>query len=135
VLLSTADLCPDVRPLQRAVRERAPGVPVLAVSSLRGEGVDEVRKLLTPGTTAVVLGSSGVGKSTLINTLLGEERLPVTEVRQRDRRGRHTTVQRCLVALPDGGLIIDTLGLRELVPWQGDEGLGRAFADIEELAA
>ncbi len=106
----------------------------IAVSAATGEGLETVRALLGPGRTAVVLGSSGVGKSTLINRLLGEERLPTAAVRDSDQRGRHTTTYRNLLCLPKGGVIIDTPGLRELLPVIDASALAEAFADLEALA-
>ena len=105
-----------------------------AISSLTGEGLDDVRALLAPGLTAVLLGSSGVGKSTLVNTLAGEELLATQEIRD-DGKGRHTTTHRELVQLPTGALMIDTPGIRELQLWVADDGIDEAFEDITELFA
>jgi ribosome biogenesis GTPase / thiamine phosphate phosphatase len=132
VLLTKSDL-DEVRPYQNRLAEIAPGVPVVAVSGLRGEGIDAVRSQLTRGTTGVLIGSSGVGKSTLINRLLGAAVLRTREV-HRGGQGRHTTSHRQLIRLPGGGLIIDTPGLREIQMWAGGDALSEAFADIEELA-
>ncbi|MGH7466978.1 MAG: ribosome small subunit-dependent GTPase A, partial [Longimicrobiales bacterium] len=115
------------------VERVAKGVPVHVISGRTGVGLDALQPYLQPGETIAVLGSSGVGKSTLINRLLGSERLRTGEVRD-DGRGRHTTTYRELVRLPGGALIIDTPGLRELQLWESEVGLQEAFTDIEELA-
>jgi ribosome biogenesis GTPase len=135
VLLTKADLCDDVEAHVYEVESVAIGVPVHAVSAPTGHGVDDVRSHLRPGLTAALLGSSGVGKSTLVNALVGEELLATREVREDDGHGRHTTTHRQLVLVPSGGLVLDTPGMRELQLWDADEGIGTAFADIEELAA
>jgi ribosome biogenesis GTPase len=109
-------------------------VPVHAVSAPQGDGVETVRSYVPPGRTAALLGSSGVGKSTLVNALVGEELLATKEIRE-DGRGRHTTTHRQLVPLPDGGLVLDTPGMRELQLWDAESGLESTFQDVEELAA
>jgi len=134
ILLSKADLCPDVEERRRETEAVAGGVPVHVVSSLHSDGIAPVRSYLGKGRTVVLLGSSGVGKSTLINRLLGEDRLPTAAVRASDDRGRHTTTHRELILLPDGGLVIDTPGLREIQLWAADEGLERTFDDVQSLA-
>jgi len=135
VVLTKADLCPDVAAAVAAVEAVAVGAPVLAISSLTGEGLDAVRGYLAAGRTAVMVGSSGVGKSTLLNALLGAERMVTQAIREDDGRGRHTTSHRELIALPGGGLLLDTPGMRELGLWDSDEGVAAAFEDIEALAA
>ena len=138
VVLTKVDLARD--PVEVAVAEAqleevAPGVSVVATSAVSGEGVDAVRGFLGAGRTVVLVGSSGVGKSTLANALLGEERLLVRAIREDDARGRHTTVGRQLVALPNGeGLLLDTPGLRELGLWDDGAGLDLAFADVAQAA-
>jgi ribosome biogenesis GTPase len=131
VVLTKLDLCDDVT-LVADAEGVAMGVPVVAVSNVTGEGLDALDAFLPVAQTIVLLGSSGVGKSTLVNRLLGEERLVTADVR-RDGRGRHTTQHRELIPLPRGALLIDTPGLRELQLWQGD--VDEAFADVVELAA
>lgn len=135
VLLTKADLCEEVPARVAEIEAIAPGVPVHAVSSLRREGLEAVRSYLLPGRTVALLGSSGAGKSTLINALLDEERLRTREVRVSDGKGRHTTSWRELILLPEGGLVIDTPGMRELSLWQAGEGLPATFEDVEALAA
>jgi ribosome biogenesis GTPase len=134
VLLTKSDLVADPSPAIAEVADVATGVPVHAVSTLTGTGLDEVRAEIGPGTTAALLGSSGVGKSTLVNALVGEELLATQEVRA-DGRGRHTTTRRELIRLPDGGLVIDTPGMRELQLWVADHGLEEAFDDVTSLFA
>jgi ribosome biogenesis GTPase / thiamine phosphate phosphatase len=131
VVLTKADLAPDVAEAVLAVETVAIGVPVHAVSNLTGEGLEALDTYLRPGRTVVLLGSSGVGKSTLLNRLADEEVMLTREVAA-DGTGRHTTTHRELVRLPGGGLVIDTPGLRELQFWEGD--LSAAFEDIETLA-
>lgn len=134
VLLTKADLHAAPEAAAAEVGRIAFGVPVYALSARTGEGLDAVRELLRPGVTAALLGSSGVGKSTLVNALVGEELLATQAIRE-DGRGRHTTTRRELVVLPGGGLVIDTPGLRELQLWEADEGLAEAFEDVAEVAA
>ncbi|HEX6041265.1 ribosome small subunit-dependent GTPase A [Longimicrobium sp.] len=134
VLLTKADLAMDADAAARAVRAVAPGVDVAAVSSVTGDGLDALGRWLRPGRTAVLLGSSGVGKSTLANRLMGGEVLRTGAVRE-DGKGRHTTTHRQLLTLASGALLIDTPGMRELQLWSADTGLDAAFADVEALAA
>lgn len=135
VLVAKADLAGDVDPYVAEAASASPGADVLAVSAIDGRGVDDVTARLAPGVTAAFVGSSGVGKSTLVNRLLGEERLAVREVRAHDDRGVHTTTSRQLIELPSGASVIDTPGMRELLPWDAAAGLTAAFADVAELAA
>ncbi len=116
------------------VEEIAFGVEVVATSSVTGEGLERLQAILLPDKTGVFVGSSGVGKSSLINLLTGEERQKVTETRKQDGKGRHTTTLSVYLPLPEGGGIIDTPGMRELQVWSSAESLGSAFEDIEELA-
>jgi ribosome biogenesis GTPase len=133
VVLTKTDRCADVEGHVVAVVAIAPGVPVVAISAITGDGMAALAEHLGPGRTAAVLGSSGVGKSTLVNALLGRDALETAEVRA-DDRGRHTTTHRELVPLPGGACIVDTPGMRELGLLDGGEGLGEAFADIDEIA-
>jgi ribosome biogenesis GTPase / thiamine phosphate phosphatase len=134
VVLTKADVCIDVEAKKRAMEEAANGVPVLITSAATGEGVEALDKYLSPGRTVALLGSSGTGKSTLVNRLLGHDRQRTLAVREGDDRGRHTTTHRELIPLPSGGLVIDTPGLREIQLWAGEESLGEAFSDIAAFA-
>jgi len=134
VLLTKADLCDEVEERVREVGNSAPGVPVHALSVQAGQGLEELEPYLAPGRTLALLGSSGVGKSTLLNHLLGEDAQRVQEVRGMDDHGRHTTTHRELFLLPGGAWIIDTPGMRELQLWHADEGLAGAFPEIDALA-
>ncbi len=135
VVLNKADLVAgEVGDRRRAVEGVAPGVDVLATSCATGLGLEAIRPILAPAETVALLGSSGVGKSSLINSLLGRRAMSTGAVRAGDDRGRHTTTHRQLIALADGALLIDNPGIRELVPWSGGDGLGGAFEDIRTLA-
>ena len=134
VVLNKADLCADTEGAVLEVEAIAPGVPVHAVSALDGRGLDAIRSAIGPGTTAALLGSSGVGKSTLINRLVGSADLRVGEVRPQNGRGRHVTTWRELVMVPGGGVVIDTPGMRELQLWADRGSLDNTFEDIAELA-
>ena len=135
IILSKADLSDSVEERIREVERIALGTPVHAISAKREEGLEPLNQYLGFGLSIAFLGSSGVGKSTLINRLLGEERQKVREVREEDSKGRHTTTHRELIVLPQGGLLIDTPGMRELQLWDASEGLTDSFSDVEELAA
>jgi ribosome biogenesis GTPase / thiamine phosphate phosphatase len=132
IVLNKADLATDLEGAVAETESVAFGVPVHVVTAVAGEGVEVLNPYLAGAKTGVLLGSSGVGKSTLINALLGEGRLATGDVRS-DGRGRHTTSHRELLVLPEGGVLIDTPGLRELQLWETDDGLDKAFADIAEL--
>ena len=134
IVLSKADLCNEVAERLAEVKEIALGVPVHVISSLTGEGVDQLVSYLQVGKTVAMLGSSGAGKSTMLNYFYGQEVQKVQAVRQGDDRGRHTTTARELVVLPQGGLIIDTPGMRELQLWGSECGLMDSFGDVEELS-
>jgi ribosome biogenesis GTPase len=131
VVLTKLDLCDDFSKLGEA-EQVAIGVPVVAVSNVTGEGIDEVRALLRPARTVALLGSSGAGKSTLVNSLAGRTLMPTGDLRN-DGRGRHTTRHRQLLVLRGGAILVDTPGLRELQIWEGD--VDSAFSDIADLAA
>lgn len=134
VILSKSDLCDDLDEKVAQVQSIAVGVPIHVISSIQQQGLEALSLYLVHGQTVALLGSSGVGKSTLINTLLGKEVQRVHEVRENDARGRHTTTNRELFLLPEGGIIIDTPGMRELHFWEGDHGFDTTFTDIQELA-
>jgi ribosome biogenesis GTPase len=136
IVLTKADRLDDPWSLVAEVESVALGVPVHVVSAFTGQGCDALRARIQPGATAVLLGSSGVGKSTLVNRWLGEEVMATQETREDDDEGRHTTTRRQLLVLPGGGLVIDTPGLRELQLWDvGATSLDATFSDVEELAA
>lgn len=134
IVLTKADRCADVAEGVATIEAVAFGVPVLAVSALTGEGMDELKARLVPGKTAALVGSSGVGKSTLVNALAGRDVMATREIREDDARGRHTTTHRELILLPSGALVLDTPGMRELGLWESDEGVSTTFADIAALA-
>jgi ribosome biogenesis GTPase len=135
IVLTKADRFDDPWEMVAEVEAVALGVPVHVVSAVTGQGCDALRARLQPGATAVLLGSSGVGKSTLVNRWAGRELMATKETRVDDDEGRHTTTHRELILLPGGGIVIDTPGLRELQLWDvGEEALGETFSDVEELA-
>ncbi|MGW5473965.1 ribosome small subunit-dependent GTPase A [Streptomyces chartreusis] len=137
VVLTKADLVPDAVTLAYLVQDvetTAPGVPVLTASATQGEGLD-VLSAVVGGGTSVLLGQSGAGKSTLANALLGEDVMEVQAARDVDGKGRHTTTTRNLLALPGGGVLIDTPGLRGVGLWDAEVGVGQVFSEIEELSA
>ena len=134
IVLNKLDLCPDPDSYIRNAEDIAVGVPVHAVSATENIGITEIRKYITPGQTAALLGSSGVGKSALINALLGSEKQVTNETRTIDGKGRHTTTHRELILLPGGGLVMDTPGMREIQMWGNETDLQDSFDDIESLA-
>ena len=134
VLLTKADLCDDLPAKLALVEGVAAGVDIITASALERGGCQSIAPYLIEGSTLAFVGSSGVGKSTLINALLGEDRQKTNGLRS-DDKGRHTTTRRELIALPGGVTVIDTPGMRELGMWDAGEGLSAAFADIEALAA
>lgn len=135
IILSKADLCENIEEKIEETEAVAFGVPIHVVSKADEEGFEALKGYFTKNKTVALLGSSGVGKSTLINRLYGDDIQTVNEIREDDDRGRHTTTHREMVLLPDGGIVIDTPGMRELQLWNSEEGLGHSFSDVEELAA
>jgi ribosome biogenesis GTPase / thiamine phosphate phosphatase len=134
VVLTKADLCDDPLALLLEAEQVAVGVPAHVVSNVTGEGLDELAPYLGPAKTVALLGSSGVGKSSLLNRLLDDE-VQATKELAEDGTGRHTTTARQLFRLPGGALFVDTPGLREVQLWSADDGIHEAFADVDELAA
>jgi ribosome biogenesis GTPase / thiamine phosphate phosphatase len=134
IVLNKTDLADNVEETVQGLASIAGTIPIIVMSAVRDEGIDKLLEFLPYGSTGAMLGPSGVGKSTIINHLLGQNRFETGEVRESDRKGRHTTSHRELVVLPGGGLLIDSPGMRELQLWGGEEGVHDAFADIDALA-
>ena len=130
VVLTKIDLCDDIYSKFRAADSVGNGVDILGISAVTNEGFEDVMSYISDGKTVALLGSSGVGKSTLINWLTGRETLETREIRK-DDRGRHTTTRRELILLPKGGMIVDTPGMREIGLWDAESGLDKAFNDVE----
>jgi len=135
IVLNKADACEEARGKAAEMERVAIGTSVCVVSARTGEGFAELEEFLKPGHTLVLLGSSGVGKSTIANRLLEETVQEVRPVRESDSKGRHTTTTRELFILPGGALLMDTPGLREMQLWDAENGVAQAFADIDSLAA
>ena len=133
VVLTKADLLEDYGEYVRIAERTATSVPVHAVSAITGEGMDRLKEYVIPGKTIVFLGSSGVGKSSLVNALAGEEIMVTNGIREDDSKGRHTTTHRQLIILKSGAMIIDTPGMRELGMWDVSVGLGEVFSDVEQF--
>jgi ribosome biogenesis GTPase len=133
ILLTKLDLCEDASAAVSAVADSAIGAPIHCLSAVTGQGLDQIQDYLTPVSTVALLGSSGVGKSTLMNRLFGRE-IQNTRETLEDGRGRHTTTARKLFQLPGGGMLIDTPGMRELQLWDAGVGLSQTFEDIETVA-
>ena len=134
VVLNKADLCDDIAARVREAQSVAQAASVVALSALAGWGVEELQLWLAENRTGVLLGPSGVGKSALVNALLGMRVQATQPVREEDARGRHTTTRRELFRIPDGGLLIDTAGLREFQPWDAGDGLDSVFPEVAALA-
>ncbi|WP_431190674.1 ribosome small subunit-dependent GTPase A [Metabacillus flavus] len=134
VVLNKADLCEEMDEKLAEVESAAIGVPIHAISALDAESAEILRSYCTGGRTAALVGSSGVGKSTITNQLIGNEHLKTQEAREGDDRGRHTTTYRELIALQTGGCLIDTPGMRELQLWSAGDGFQGTFEDVESLA-
>jgi len=134
IVLNKADLCSDTADKILQLESIAMDVPIHAISAQSGEGMDLLRPYVQSGQTVALLGSSGVGKSTIINTLLGYERFDTGDVREGDSKGRHTTSFREMCKLDSGGLIIDTPGMREIQIWIDESSLAQSFSDVEDYA-
>ncbi|ABX41516.1 ribosome small subunit-dependent GTPase A [Lachnoclostridium phytofermentans] len=134
IILTKADLCDDVSEKIAIMEQVSFGVKVVAISAITGEGLDQLVEYLTEGTTFVFLGSSGIGKSSLVNALAGKEMMKVSNIREDDDKGRHTTTHRELISLENGVMIIDTPGMRELGLSNVESGLSSTFQDIDSLS-
>ncbi len=134
IILAKSDLVDSTEPIIDSLQQRIQNVPIYSVSAKAEVGLSDLRKYISPGQTIALLGSSGVGKSTLINHFVGHELLHTASVREKDGKGRHTTTHRELIFLPNGGLLIDTPGMRELQLWRPDDNLDKSFSDIDEIA-
>ena len=135
IVLNKADLQPDVSELVRRTEKHAPGIPVLALSALTGQNIDALPEHVKPGETAALIGSSGAGKSTIVNRLVGSDRQKTAPVRAAGSKGRHATTRRELIRMPGNWLLMDLPGLRELQLWADPEQIDHAFSEIAELAA
>lgn len=134
IVLTKTDICEDITYYINAIKEVAFGVEIFPVSSHTMEGVEDLRSYLKEDATIVLLGSSGVGKSSLVNALAGKQVMRVNEIREDDAKGKHTTTHRQMIFLESGLMVIDTPGMRELELWKADSGLERAFEDIDNLS-
>lgn len=134
IVITKADQAPDIAPFLASARAAAPDCPVLAISAVTGQGLSNVRQYLMPGSVTVFLGSSGVGKSTLVNALAGRQVMDVNGIREDDSKGRHTTTHRQMLTLDNGAMIMDTPGMRELGLVDAEAGVGENFAVLADLA-
>jgi len=134
IVLTKSDLCENTDEMLAQVESISFGTRIHVISNLLNQGIEELKQYLSMGNTVALIGSSGVGKSTLINNLIGEKLLIIGELRKNIDKGKHTTTNRQLYLLPDGGLIIDSPGMRELQLWDVDDGLSQYFDDIENIA-
>jgi ribosome biogenesis GTPase len=134
LLLNKLDQCPDPAPYLAEAKAVSGGAPVVALSAKTGDGIAELAEWVKPGRTVGFIGSSGVGKSTLVNRLLGTDLIRTFATRESDERGRHTTTHRQLFVLPGGGVLLDTPGMREMQFWDAEQGLKKAFDEIDALA-
>ena len=132
IVLTKSDLVEDPKEYIKEIENIAFGVDVYAVSCITKDGIEDIKKYFSKGNTICFLGSSGVGKSTLVNTLYGKEVMKTSEIREDDSRGRHTTTSRYLIMLPNGAMIIDTPGMRELGMWDAESGISKTFQDVEQ---
>jgi ribosome biogenesis GTPase len=135
IILNKTDACPDVAEKIKEVESLAPGLPIHAMSALNGQGIESLNQYISIGTTIAFLGSSGSGKSTIINRLLGAEKQKTGSVHASNSRGKHITTHRELIVLPRGGIVIDNPGLREIQVWANETVLESSFTDILELAS
>lgn len=135
IVLNKSDLAGDLAMLRLELELVAGAAPVLAMSAAGGDGCDALTAYLEPGATLALVGSSGVGKSTLANRLIGDERLATGKARASDGRGKHTTTAREMIALDSGAWLIDTPGMRSFAPWADDDALAEAFADVDDASA
>jgi ribosome biogenesis GTPase len=134
IVLNKTDLVEEPTIMQRKVKEIMHGIPVILTNATRGLGIIDIRNILKVGFTGVFTGSSGVGKSTIINSLLDEQILRTSEVSNSVKKGKHTTARREMLIIPDGGIVIDTPGMREFQLWGVDEGLNKVFDEVESIA-
>jgi len=134
IVLNKSDLCDNIAELREKAEEAAMGVRTIVASAVSGDGIAELREIVRTGGTTALLGSSGVGKSSLINAILGREIQVTNETREGDDKGRHTTTSRQLIVVSGGGVLLDTPGMRELQLWDASEGIAQAFADVQGLA-